>query len=738
RLAAQVEREPRLVDAGVTSDAERLDAIWTLMWGSIRSRDFARAEHRWQEVSVEVFRCNPVLGKALQAFLAARGHPEGDAVVADIETVVASLTAQECARLGYDRGQCQPSSLRAILPPPASVVAVEQAVLAACGGETWPRFVEIVESWSGKVVPPIRRAIRVLAGALAVREALLRVTSAAARPLESMRLLAKCVEREQAPPELAGDALLALRLVLSRIPGSGPRTEEEAEACAAVVEAAACYPEHRRVVVDSVTSWQPTKEMGGAVLSMIRSLARLQPCAALAAKALVVLGIKTRQDAGERGRAVDEAEWDEEDEIDTASEWIAPLVRSVLRDDKSLETWLINAGDIEAIELAFSAGACLPADLIEEMVARTWDDASEFLRVRLTSMVRATIDRGCDDGFMERFVDGIKFGLEPDEAISVAMEDRTRASVPAPAIQRLWQRVGDRVLPYCPELLTVAFQNAKTPAQVAAAAERCLSGQANAMAYMKVMRIAGAFSHMDICLDVKLRFFKTFAGNVEELARALHVLWKEEAPVSFCREVACALVDAAALHSGGHSPHAEQMIVLARAIDGRRHAKKPRAKKPAATKTPARRKSEKTQTSSASSAKSAKSGAGSARARTTRSATSATSATGATGAAGAEKKASRGRARKTTGGASPTTSETSPTNQTSPTTSPTTKRRSSRSRAVPDMAGESSGASDALIPATPRAPAPALGSSGDSACPKDSQQQLSLFESSQASARLDG
>lgn len=238
KLSAAAAQEPRLLAA--ISGMARLAVSWALLWGAARRSDWTAVAEFAEWLRPELAQRSPALARWLDAWVRTQG-----AIPAAEE--LPPLPAGD-ERLGYERVPL----LRAPAAP-ETAEQVEPAVLTAAATLRPPDFRALMFTWTRSLPPPLGRAVRGIAGQLAMYEALRGAPSR--RHLAPLSLLAAmAVEpptKPSQPPalitELGSEVMLGLRL-LNACRGN-EMTAEEARLFSALLLAAAQDPQQRERVI---------------------------------------------------------------------------------------------------------------------------------------------------------------------------------------------------------------------------------------------------------------------------------------------------------------------------------------------------------------------------------------------------------------------------------------------------------------------------------------------------------
>jgi hypothetical protein len=275
RFAAQAVKEPGLLAALARPAIP--EVRWALLWGAAQRGDFAAAEGHLHELQPDLEKQTPTLLAWLSAWVRGRGAiPDAGALP--------PLPA-ESERLGYDR------RTRARAPePPTRPEQVEPAVITAAATLRPLDFRALMLDWVRSLPAPLAHAVRVLAGKLAMREALRcapeRRHHAALSLLAAMASLPPATSgaAPQRVEELAEEVLLGLRI--ANAGRGGDFVAEEARLVSSLVLLAVQDPAHRRVVIAYVATLRFPAALQQRAAELHEKLLALEPDPELLATAI--------------------------------------------------------------------------------------------------------------------------------------------------------------------------------------------------------------------------------------------------------------------------------------------------------------------------------------------------------------------------------------------------------------------------------------------------------------------
>jgi len=262
--------EPRLLE--VLPAPALLATSWVLLLSAAQRGDFATAASHLERLRPDLAQRAPVLLTWLSAWV------EGEGVIADTKALPPLPSRDE--RLGYET-----VPLSRAPSPPDAAENVEPAVLKAAATLRPPDFRRLMHEWTRTLPATFARQVRVLAGQLSLREALLAAPER--HYLAPLSLLATMAAETAAKPgrepalvpELTGEVLLGLR-VLNACRGE-TMTAEEAHALSRLVLLAAQDPQHRALMTAYVSTLHLPLELGQRAAELYEKLLTLAPDPAL-------------------------------------------------------------------------------------------------------------------------------------------------------------------------------------------------------------------------------------------------------------------------------------------------------------------------------------------------------------------------------------------------------------------------------------------------------------------------
>ncbi len=633
QCAAWVEREPRLVTAVAREDGAAVAAIWPLFWGCARSAQWERAERQWARIRSELVRRAPELVAALDVWVSARGRPDQHALA---QLVIPELPAGD-PRLGYE----PVGRARELAPPsvPRSAGEVERAVIAACATRPWRRFADLMVDWIRQTSGAARTSIAVLAGQLAMRELLQRACAgpqlgpppgaSSARSAgkagpsgrearagrsgheravrEPARLLVQVI-RATSADDLAGEALLAFRVLLTQVPRRGLEAGELARDLVGVARVILRYPQHRSLVAHV---WVHTPVLASAcksVLELCEDLTAVAPDVAVCAKAARVwLRAKEMEN--------------ENDDV-TPPDWLCRGFGQAFERPAEILAWLRDAEQACRQEMLDFVRRKLPIEMGADLVDRAWQGADEPLRQDLCGIVRALLARSGQRGRASRGVpsmaallalvhqvessEGRRAHREIRSLLNAAQGDPEIRQVlfdmledmvdhecaVSPAAAELWRRFEQRLLPYSEAFLAIALSVARTSQERRSAVERYLGGRKDIESRLEVLRHLAGTGDRALARAVEGRLVAGYRDDVEALARGFGYAFANGAPASLYRALAAALVEADSAHPGQRSDMVEKLLRSARLLLAPRGGRgEPRPKRTPTPKAKAKAKS---------------------------------------------------------------------------------------------------------------------------------------------------
>lgn len=540
--AARAEREPRLL--GESEGGEVDMTAWALMWGCARTKDFSRARWLRQRLSAALPEHAPELAAALDSYLETGGKPRPE--------LVARLSCEEPAavdpRLGYE-----PLRPRRAYPRPGTAEEVERSVLGCRALEPWPVFAATAGDWAASSSAVVARAIRLLAGKLAVLEQLTRAVAAQeARPPSPALLLAEVIREERAPLELSGEALVSFRLVAAELTAAPLVSEQQALAYCTAAAAAAAYPEHRELVAASLAGVRFTPETCRAGLRLFEQL--LSGCGTAA---LVVKAVELSESSG--------------DPRDAPSWLQGAFQRSV--ESGELTQWLRGAAKRERIDFLTMVGQAMPPRQAERLFDRAWEVADDALRADLVELLESLIGRMQANWALHELRPAMPAVSDLDSLVASLLDEVNRATSLPPEVSKLWQRVEARALPGCPRLLELSLTDARSPAQARQAIERCLGENARMEARLEAIGVlckAGALALAD---EVAARLLGDFREQPQALAEALVVASRMPQTEPLLPSLARAFRDALRTPAP-NTREIEQALEICRRLASRRKTRK--------------------------------------------------------------------------------------------------------------------------------------------------------------------
>jgi hypothetical protein len=593
--AARYEREPGLVEAGA-SDGEGLAAHWALFWGCARAGEWRRAGLHLVEVREPLAARAPALALALSQYVKNLGQLEpllGPDLWAWMpKTSLPGLAEGQgaCARSGPGVGSSEEGgarnpprdarSLRRMGPPPTNLEDVERALLDCYRTTVFSRFQATVLDWLGRVPASHQRALRLLAVPLAVHVQLERSTSPSANGHRSWvpaAFAGRLICEEDAPPELAEEALLLFRMLSAELARAIPKGQkgesrrEEIQALASVAEAAMLYPQHRRLVEAALAHGAPVEALLGAgasriLLPIFERLLRIEASVPLWRRALQLWYLAHEKEKTKRlppPRWLDEAL---ERLLKTPEKWVSWL-RGRTPDERS--------EDLAAFSELLSVPLC--ADLVDVLwgAVGTTGGTDEELCGELAKMVLRLLERqqsarrGPAGSFKmgRRFIVAIaaEMGFDlsevPDDLIQFALDGTPEgreiqrqlgSAAPLDPSQlddterALWARFGERVLPYEIDFLEIALCLERSPAKRKQLVARFLGTRDDIVVQLELLRDAHNAERPRAQNALQRQVLEQHAADPVALARGLKMTREEGAPFKLQRPLATMLLAAAA------------------------------------------------------------------------------------------------------------------------------------------------------------------------------------------------
>jgi hypothetical protein len=508
-LAARAERAPAIVEAGA-SGVEAGDAWWALLWGCVRQQDRARAGRI-------AARLAPALGDspALAAALAA-GLEGLDGGALDAQLVAALPPGL----LGTN--DAAPEPLRAA--PRGD--RVEGAVLALCGSRPWAVAADVIERWGRQLPPGEGAAALTLAGRLAAREVLARISARKPLPEESLPLLLVAARALPGAPALEAPLAVALRVLLVEASAAEPRRGLVAE-LPAVAAALAAYPGQRAAVASALE----TLPLDGLdAFDALQLHERLLPASRSAALWVQAAACWTRAElaSGERRSPSLAALRAALARIEPAA-FSPGLLRSLppgsLVDGLAL---LGRIGTLDAIERVFEgcfpmANAPVVAGL-SAMVGGLMGRAGSVIAAKMQAQLG-----GAMEGGVERMIN--RLAAEHDDESDDA--------------ERLLRRLAPRATRGNEALFEVLLATERDPDELARLLEGYLEGAEGFAPWLSALRGLAAAEQDALVRSVLARALARLGGDVDALSAALLSLVQERMPVDVAEAVAGALLDAA-------------------------------------------------------------------------------------------------------------------------------------------------------------------------------------------------
>jgi hypothetical protein len=493
--ASRAEKLPGL--EGQPGSPEGLATHWALTWGAIKTKEWERAA-RWYRP------LGPLLAERSPGFAAAMEALVSGSATAEVVAPFLGVAPADDARLGH-----QPKRARLEWTAPGSAGEVEGTLLAMVGREPWAVFAAHVTQWAPKVDAATRAPMLVLAGQLAVREALKRAGADRA-PAEPAELLLLAVEALAAPPALADEALLMFRVLAARVPAE-VSTAGQARELALGARIAGAYEALRPVVIPVVATKKYRPEVTSAILRLIEHLVGQRLNVPLVGKALLLLSNADPAARKQEHRA--------------SPPLLRALTAAIASDPEALGRWLDEVTPPFRDNLAGWMSFLLPVEVLEVFIPTLWRTAAAS-RGELTGMVENVILRLREEG------------ADPDDWLD---EDADPLEGPLPARARpFWNAVRDLVLPEDLAFLPFALREARE--------ERPLDLLSRALgARPPIEKLLRAWSelwdhkHKSLCRHVEGLVFELHGRDLHSLIHGVMAAQRSGLPLPLKRKLAAAL-----------------------------------------------------------------------------------------------------------------------------------------------------------------------------------------------------
>lgn len=508
--AARAEREPGLCGEGAS--AEGVACRWALLWGAARSRDFPRARRVWQPARAEAERTAPALSRAVDAFL----ESEGTALPAGTTWRPPEAPAPD-PRLGYERAAPRP----ALPPPPTSAAAVEPAVLALCARQSWPTFAQTLLAWCAAAPPELAGPLRALGVKLALREQLLRASTA---PVDTAPAQVVASLAAGAPPSAADDVLLSLRLLSASAAASPFETEAAARPFCLLAAAAAAQPAHRALVAQLVEGQLFAGAAARAGLRLVQTLLATAPSPALAVKALL-LWVLAKGEAG-------------------GAEWLTAAFTRLAANPAALGAWLGAAGGKARAEALRVMALVLPVELCERLADALWEGAPEPVQRDLAALVESLMARVQALAFTRQHASTIA-GMDPLELsfLLAEFEQSFEGSDLSEPARRLFERHEAKLLRLDSRFLVLALEEAASPAVARRKVDQFLAGR-GALGLVEAAAHAANTGWGPLSEELERKLIVDYAKDAGALAEALPAARRLGAPTAVLVRLAAALLEA--------------------------------------------------------------------------------------------------------------------------------------------------------------------------------------------------
>jgi hypothetical protein len=553
--AARASKDESLVGAPGSDDAAR--CWWALLWGALRTKDFARADLAWQRLEPVSRPRAPALADEMKAFVESKGTKL-------LGGAPPTLAPDVDPRLGYEAT----SPKRALPPMPTDPAGTEPAVLALCALHPWGVFADSVSSWSQKAPAALKGGIKACAVKLAVRELLLRAQSRGA--LEGPAALIGALLREgEAPAELAQDVLLAFRVVSSH-QAPGPFVAEMAARPYCLLAAAAArYPENMEIVSRSLEGRQFSQDAVRSGLRLVEELlrdlpGRGPPGSGLPFKALGLWAIT------------------QADSPAAVPEWLGRAFDRLAQERVALTATLNDASPKERIEHLEMIVDLLPVSTAEEVFTAVWDGASEEVRRTLGRMMHILLERVTEEsatrGAMRRLAKTDPEDIEAFDSILDALLDRPDEELSAPAL-RLFARHESKLVALDRDFLTIALGATRVLSEARQRIDLYVRGK-GPVALIEAASAAAGARWGPLVPGLIDEAIAGCGGETRALAEAFHAAQLLDAPKETLRRIGRALL-AAFEEKPSTQETVKRAVQFARKAGARLTKKKPkRTKKP--------------------------------------------------------------------------------------------------------------------------------------------------------------
>lgn len=499
--ASRAEKLPGL--EGPAGSPEANATRWALTWGAIKTKEWERAARWCHPLAPLLAARSPRLAAAMDAVVSGNATPE--AVAPFLEPGTASDP-----RLGHE-----PKRARLEWAAPSSAEEVEGTLLAMVGREPWAVFAAQVAQWAPKMAPATRGPMLVLAGQLAVREALRRA-GAGDSPAEPAELLLLAVEVLAAPPALADEALQIFRVLANRVPQEVSTTGQARE-LAVGARTAGAYEPLRAMVVGVVAARKYRPEVASAILRLIEHLVGQRLEVSLVGKALLLL---SNADPAAR-----------REEHRPSPPLLRALTAAITSDAQALGRWLDEVAPPFRDNLAGWMSFLLPIEVLEVFVPAMWRTAGGS-RGELAGMVENVILRLRDEG------------ADP-EAWLDEMEDPLEGPLPARA-RPFWNAVRDLVLPEDLAFLPFALREAREERPLDLVA-RALGDKPTIEKLLRAWAELWDHKHKALCRHVEGLVFERHGRDLHALIHGVVEAQSLGLPLPLKRKLAAALRS----HAGG-------------------------------------------------------------------------------------------------------------------------------------------------------------------------------------------